>query len=93
MDANLRNEAVHSLRFMHNAFFTLSAEAFCKAVNLIDRFIVKVKVELPFTEVCLAISFQMLSLAGLSCRLSQSTWLVLPPLHITLPRNWSSPLR
>ncbi|VDD75286.1 unnamed protein product [Mesocestoides corti] len=45
VDATLRNEAVHSLRFMHNAFFTLSAEAFCKAVNLIDRFIVKVKVK------------------------------------------------
>ncbi len=44
VDATLRNEAIHSLRFMHNAFFTLTAEAFCKAVNLIDRFIVKVKV-------------------------------------------------
>ncbi|EUB62442.1 Cyclin-G2 [Echinococcus granulosus] len=53
VDANLRNEAVHSLRFMHNAFFTLSAEAFCKAVNLIDRFIVKVKVK-PKYMACVA---------------------------------------
>ncbi|KAG5445498.1 hypothetical protein CSKR_100985, partial [Clonorchis sinensis] len=43
VDAALRNEAVHNLRFMHNAFFNLSTETFCKAVNLIDRFIVKVK--------------------------------------------------
>uniref|UniRef100_A0A0R3WXA6 Cyclin N-terminal domain-containing protein n=1 Tax=Hydatigena taeniaeformis TaxID=6205 RepID=A0A0R3WXA6_HYDTA len=41
------------LRFMHNAFFTLSAEAFCKAVNLIDRFIVKVKVK-PKYMACVA---------------------------------------
>ncbi len=44
VDATLSNEAIHSLRFMHNAFFTLTDESFCKAVNLIDRFIVKVKV-------------------------------------------------
>ncbi|VDN12279.1 unnamed protein product [Dibothriocephalus latus] len=44
VDATLRNEAVHGLRCIHNAFFTLSAEVFCKAVNLIDRFVVKVKV-------------------------------------------------
>ncbi|VDM03434.1 unnamed protein product [Schistocephalus solidus] len=44
VDATLRNEAVHGLRCIHNAFFTLSAETFCKAVNIIDRFVVKVKV-------------------------------------------------
>ncbi|KAA3681959.1 cyclin G2 [Paragonimus westermani] len=53
VDAALRNEAVHSLRFMHNAFFNLSTETFCKAVNLIDRFIVKVKVK-PKYMACVA---------------------------------------
>ncbi|KAA0189981.1 Cyclin G2 [Fasciolopsis buskii] len=53
VDAALRNEAVHNLRFMHNAFFNLSTETFCKAVNLIDRFIVKVKVK-PKYMACVA---------------------------------------
>lgn len=59
VDANLRNEAVHSLRFMHNAFFTLSAEAFCKAVNLIDRFIVKVKVKPKYMACVAAASYHI----------------------------------
>lgn len=53
VDATLRNEAVHDLRFMHTAFFNLSCEVFCKAVNLIDRFIVKVKVK-PKYMACVA---------------------------------------
>ncbi|CAH8848265.1 unnamed protein product [Trichobilharzia szidati] len=53
VDAVLRNEAVHNLRFMHNSFFNLSTETFCKAVNLIDRFIVKVKVK-PKYMACVA---------------------------------------
>ncbi|VDP84863.1 unnamed protein product [Echinostoma caproni] len=53
VDASLRNEAVHNLRFMHNAFFNLTTETFCKAVNLIDRFIVKVKVK-PKYMACVA---------------------------------------
>lgn len=53
VDAVLRNEAVHNLRFMHNAFFNLTTETFCKAVNLIDRFIVKVKVK-PKYMACVA---------------------------------------
>lgn len=53
VDASLRNEAVHNLRFMHNSFFNLTTEAFCKAVNLIDRFIVKVKVK-PKYMACVA---------------------------------------
>ncbi|CAH8626279.1 unnamed protein product [Dicrocoelium dendriticum] len=57
VDASLRNEAVHNLRFMHNAFFNLSSETFCKAVNLIDRFIVKVKEsELPPPETLVQIT-------------------------------------
>lgn len=59
VDAILRNEAVHNLRFMHNAFFTLSAETFCKAVNLIDRFIVKVKVR--SYEICYALHLNYLT--------------------------------
>ncbi|CAH8504194.1 unnamed protein product [Schistosoma turkestanicum] len=53
VDAALRNEAVHNLRFLHNSFFNLSTETFCKAVNLIDRFIVKVKVK-PKYMACVA---------------------------------------
>ncbi|KAH8877441.1 Cyclin-G2 [Schistosoma japonicum] len=53
VDAVLRNDAVHNLRFMHNSFFNLSTETFCKAVNLIDRFIVKVKVK-PKYMACVA---------------------------------------
>ncbi|CAH8514451.1 unnamed protein product [Heterobilharzia americana] len=53
VDAVLRNEAVSNLRFMHNSFFNLSTETFCKAVNLIDRFIVKVKVK-PKYMACVA---------------------------------------
>ncbi|CAL8093148.1 unnamed protein product [Calicophoron daubneyi] len=53
VDATLRNEAVHNLRFMHNTFFNLSTETFCKAVSLVDRFIVKVKVK-PKYMACVA---------------------------------------
>ncbi|KER31800.1 hypothetical protein T265_02032 [Opisthorchis viverrini] len=73
VDAALRNEAVHNLRFMHNAFFNLSTETFCKAVNLIDRFIVKVKVTVErglLTIDSLHLTFRSFF------RLNRNTWLV-----------------
>ncbi|KAL7065139.1 hypothetical protein AAHC03_05618 [Spirometra sp. Aus1] len=67
VDATLRNEAVHGLRCIHNAFFTLSAEAFCKAVNLIDRFVVKVKVKPKYMSCVAAAAYHI------AARLSEST--------------------
>jgi len=67
VDAILRNEAVHNLRFMHNAFFTLSAETFCKAVNLIDRFIVKVKVKPKYVSCVAAAAYYV------AAKLSETT--------------------
>ncbi|CAH8529005.1 unnamed protein product [Schistosoma intercalatum] len=66
VDAVLRNEAVHNLRFLHNSFFNLSTETFCKAVNLIDRFIVKVKVKPKYMACVAAASYCAV------CKLSSS---------------------
>lgn len=67
VDATLRNEAVHGLRCIHNAFFTLSAETFCKAVNLIDRFVVKVKVKPKYMSCVAAAAYHI------AAKLSEST--------------------
>ncbi|VDP24558.1 unnamed protein product [Schistosoma margrebowiei] len=66
VDAVLRNEAVHNLRFLHNSVFNLSTETFCKAVNLIDRFIVKVKVKPKYMACVAAASYCAV------CKLSSS---------------------
>lgn len=52
VDARLRDEAVFNLRFLHK-FYNLSPECFANAVNIADRFIVKIKVK-PKYMACLA---------------------------------------
>lgn len=52
VDARLRDEAIYNLRFLHK-FYNLSPECFAHAVNISDRFVVKVKVK-PKYMACLA---------------------------------------
>ncbi|PAA86176.1 hypothetical protein BOX15_Mlig023746g1 [Macrostomum lignano] len=52
VDAILRNEAIFNLRFLHK-FYNLAPECFAHAVNISDRFIMKIKVK-PKYMACVA---------------------------------------
>lgn len=52
VDARLRDEAIFNLRFLHK-FYNLSPECFAQAVNIADRFIVRIRVK-PKYMACLA---------------------------------------
>ncbi|PAA84190.1 hypothetical protein BOX15_Mlig014800g1 [Macrostomum lignano] len=69
VDARLRDEAIYNLRFLHK-FYNLSPECFAHAVNIADRFVVKVKVK-PKYMACLATAAYLIAAKMIE---DQSDW-------------------
>jgi cyclin G2 len=53
VDGTMRDDAIFNLLFLHKAFFSLSPATFCRAVHIVDQFIVRVKVK-PKYMACVA---------------------------------------